>query len=118
MQTGWTATRLGFSAFVVPFLFVYHHELILKGSLLAVAQASVTATLGVVRREHGLHRHLLFRQYSLEHVPAVPFFVSFFGLVTPGTYTDLMASRHNHRDLQPPQAGRSQSASSGVGRKD
>ena len=90
MQTGWTATRLGFSAFVVPFLFVYHHELILKGSLLAVVQASVTATLGVVIVSMAFIGTSYFGNIRWNIFQRMLFFAAFFGLVTPGTFTDLL----------------------------
>jgi TRAP transporter 4TM/12TM fusion protein len=47
MRTGWTATRLGWTAYIVPFLFVYSPSLLLKGSPLDVAIAVATAVGGV-----------------------------------------------------------------------
>ena len=90
MQTGWTATRLGFSAFVVPFLFVYHHELILKGPLLAVIQASVSATLGVIIVSMAFIGTSYFGNIRWNMFQRVLFFVSFLTLTTPGTVTDLI----------------------------
>ncbi len=90
MQTGWTATRLGFSAFVVPFLFVYHQELILKGPLLAVIQASVTATLGVIIVSMTFIGTSYFGDIRWNMFQRVLFFVSFLTLTTPGTVTDLI----------------------------
>ena len=47
MRTGWEACRFGWSAFVVPFLFVLSPTLLLVGPADAVALAIVTAALGI-----------------------------------------------------------------------
>jgi TRAP-type uncharacterized transport system fused permease subunit len=47
MRTGWEACRFGWSAFVVPFLFVFSPTLLLIGPAPEVALALVTATLGI-----------------------------------------------------------------------
>ncbi|HEX2198694.1 MAG TPA: TRAP transporter fused permease subunit [Burkholderiales bacterium] len=47
MRTGWEACRFGWSAYVVPFLFVLSPTLLLIGPPDAVALAIVTATLGI-----------------------------------------------------------------------
>ncbi len=47
-QTGWAGVRLGFIAYVVPFLIVYQPELIFEGSAGAIAVAFVKAVIGVV----------------------------------------------------------------------
>ena len=47
MRTGYAAMRFGWSAFIVPFLFVASPTLILIGSPAEIAQAIVTAFFGV-----------------------------------------------------------------------
>ena len=47
MRTGWEACRFGWSAYVVPFLFVLSPTLLLIGPPDAVALAIVTAMLGI-----------------------------------------------------------------------
>jgi TRAP-type uncharacterized transport system fused permease subunit len=47
-KTGWTGMRLGIVAYIVPFAFVYHPALILRGSLLDVVLTLVTASAGVI----------------------------------------------------------------------
>jgi TRAP transporter 4TM/12TM fusion protein len=47
MRTGWEACRFGWSAYVVPFLFVLSPTLLLIGPADAVALAVVTAVLGI-----------------------------------------------------------------------
>jgi TRAP transporter 4TM/12TM fusion protein len=47
-KTGWTGMRLGIVAYVVPFVFVFHPELIGFGSLAGVVVTMFTASIGVV----------------------------------------------------------------------
>ena len=47
-KTGWTGMRLGVAAYMVPFVFVFHPALILKGTPEEVAMAVVTAAIGIV----------------------------------------------------------------------
>ena len=54
MRTGWAATRLGWTAYIVPFLFVYSPSLLLRGSPLSVAIAVATAVSGVWLASVGL----------------------------------------------------------------
>lgn len=46
-RTGWIATRLGFAAYLIPFLFVYHPALLLQGGALEIAAAAVGALLSL-----------------------------------------------------------------------
>jgi TRAP transporter 4TM/12TM fusion protein len=45
--TGWAGARLGIVAYIVPFVFVYHPALILKGTAGDIVLAVGTATVGV-----------------------------------------------------------------------
>jgi TRAP-type uncharacterized transport system fused permease subunit len=47
MRTGFAATRFGWTAFIVPVLFVYSPSLLLIGTPLSVIVASLTAVFGV-----------------------------------------------------------------------
>ncbi len=47
MKTGWAATRLGWTAYIVPFLFIYSPSLLLRGNPFQVALAVATAVGGV-----------------------------------------------------------------------
>ena len=48
MRTGWLAWRLGLAAFIVPFMFIENNALLLgQDSLWSVAQATITALVGV-----------------------------------------------------------------------
>src|SRR5439155_948448 len=47
-RTGWVGMRLGIVAYIVPFVFVYHPALILRGGWLDIVAAVFTASLVVV----------------------------------------------------------------------
>ncbi|HTQ73421.1 MAG TPA: TRAP transporter fused permease subunit [Burkholderiales bacterium] len=46
-RTGWTAARIGWSAYIVPFLFVFSPSLLMRGDPLTIGWAALTAALGV-----------------------------------------------------------------------
>ncbi|MGB5079600.1 MAG: TRAP transporter fused permease subunit [Burkholderiales bacterium] len=46
-RTGWTAARIGWSAYIVPFLFVFSPSLLMSGDALTITWAFITAALGV-----------------------------------------------------------------------
>ena len=47
-KVGWTAVKLGLLGFVIPFMFVYSPELMMRGSVLAVIWAFITASIGCI----------------------------------------------------------------------
>jgi len=46
-KTGWTATRIGWAAYIVPFLFAISPSLLMRGEPLMIAWAVLTAGLGI-----------------------------------------------------------------------
>jgi len=46
-KTGWTATRIGWAAYIVPFLFALSPSLLMKGEPLAIVWAVTSASLGI-----------------------------------------------------------------------
>jgi len=46
-KTGWTATRIGWAAYIVPFLFALSPSLLMQGHPLMIAWAVATASLGI-----------------------------------------------------------------------
>ncbi|MGH8697383.1 MAG: TRAP transporter permease, partial [Burkholderiales bacterium] len=46
-KTGWTATRIGWAAYIVPFLFALSPSLLMQGHPLTIAWAVLTAALGI-----------------------------------------------------------------------
>ncbi|MBI4247622.1 MAG: TRAP transporter large permease subunit, partial [Candidatus Rokubacteria bacterium] len=57
-KTGWTGMRLGIVAYVVPFVFVYHPVLLLKGDLGDIVLTIFTAAIGVILLGIGCAGHL------------------------------------------------------------
>lgn len=47
MKTGFEALKLGISAFILPFMFVFNPALILNGTLLEIIPVVITATIGI-----------------------------------------------------------------------
>jgi len=84
MRTGWEAVRFGWSAFIVPFLFVFSPTLILIGNPTSVFFAVLTACMGIwlasigmvgyfLRRISVLQRILFFVTGVLALIPAEAF---------------------------------------------
>jgi TRAP transporter 4TM/12TM fusion protein len=46
-KTGWTATRIGWAAYIVPFLFAVSPSLLMQGNPITIAWAVFTAALGI-----------------------------------------------------------------------
>jgi TRAP-type uncharacterized transport system fused permease subunit len=46
-KTGWTATRIGWAAYIVPFLFALSPSLLMQGPPHVIAWAVLTASLGI-----------------------------------------------------------------------
>src|SRR5215467_4703717 len=46
-KTGWTATRIGWAAYIVPFLFAVSPSLLMEGNPLVIVWSVVTAGLGI-----------------------------------------------------------------------
>ncbi len=53
-KTGWAGMRLGIVAYVVPFIFVFHPALLMKGSPTEILLAVASAAIGVVLMGVGL----------------------------------------------------------------
>ena len=47
MATGWTAMRFGWSAYIVPFLFVYSPAILMQGSVIDIVAITLTSLLGI-----------------------------------------------------------------------
>jgi len=47
-QTAWSGVRMGFIAYIVPFMFVYQPELVFEGSASAIAAVFIKAVIGVI----------------------------------------------------------------------
>lgn len=85
MRTGFTATRLGIAAFILPYMFVYGPALLLRGTPEEVAVATATATVGIIALAGGLQGHLLQPLNKLERLLMVG---GALALIKPGLTTD------------------------------
>ncbi|NLN17297.1 MAG: TRAP transporter permease [Firmicutes bacterium] len=59
IETGFLASKLGVTAFIVPYMFVYGPELLLMGEPLAVVRVVISSLIGVVALAGGLQGWLL-----------------------------------------------------------
>lgn len=86
-KTGFSAMRLGISSLIVPFMFVYGPELLLKGAWIDVVISIIAATIGIFALSVAiigwLSKQLLF-------FTRVIMFFSALLLIKPGLITDLI----------------------------
>ena len=86
MSVAFTAVRLGFVAFLVPYMFVYAPSLLFQGSPLTIATTIVTALAGVVFIGSALQGYFLGAR--LPAASRVLFFAAAITLIIPGYLTD------------------------------
>lgn len=84
LETGMIATRLGLAGFLLPYVFVYHPALLMKGSPGFVAVATLSAVFGIVALAMGLSG------YGVAWWERTILFVSALLLIVPGVATDLV----------------------------
>ena len=86
-KTGFMACRLACVAFIIPFIFIYSPELLLIGSVPAIALAAVTSCVGVIALTVGMFGW--FRN-KLSPLPRLLFGVGGVLMIIPGWVTDLI----------------------------
>lgn len=86
MSVVFTAVRLGFVAFIVPYMFVYAPSLLFQGSPLTIATTIVTALAGVIFIGSALQGYFLGAR--LPAVSRALFFAAAITLIIPGYLTD------------------------------
>ena len=86
MRTGFEAVKLGAIAFIVPFFFVYEPALLLKGDILTVAQACVTAAIGLVALTSGIQGYLFQEAPAWQRILLA---AAGLMLIIPGMLTDM-----------------------------
>lgn len=86
MGVAFTAVRLGFVAFIVPYMFVYAPSLLFQGSALTILTTIITALCGVVCMGSALQG--IFLERALPPVSRILFFLASVALITPGYVTD------------------------------
>lgn len=92
MRTGWIATRLGISAYIAPFIFVYHPVLLMKGTPFEVIYQFVMASIGIAAVSMGMIGTSYFGNIKWSIPSRLLFFGSFFGFIIPSRELDIWAA--------------------------
>ena len=87
MRTAVIATKLGAAGFLLPFIFCYSPALLMEGSVLQVAVATITAMIGIAALAAALTGFLFARLSRLERAMLG---IGSFLLIYPETVTDLV----------------------------
>jgi TRAP transporter 4TM/12TM fusion protein len=88
-KTGFTATRLGIAAYIVPFLFVYYPVLLMHGSTGAILWSSATALIAVMAVSMAAEGCFYAGQINFDGIQRILFVGAFAGLIVPGWHSDL-----------------------------
>jgi len=86
-EAAFQAIRLVAPAFIVPFLFVYHPQLILYGTLASCALAVLTAAIGVILCAAGLQGFLIAKSKPWQRVC---FLAAALAFIWPGVASDIL----------------------------
>jgi TRAP-type uncharacterized transport system fused permease subunit len=81
---GFLAVKLGITAYIVPFMFVYSGALLLRGDWREVLVAIPTAMLGVWALSRGV------QDRSVHGVWRIIYVLAAVVLIKPGIYTDML----------------------------
>lgn len=91
-STGWIATRLGISAYIAPFIFVYHPVLLMKGSAFDIIYQFVMASVGVAAVSMAVIGTAYIGKIRWNPVSRLLFLGSFFGFIIPSRVLDMYAA--------------------------
>lgn len=86
-KTSVQAVKIGLTGFILPFIFVYHTELLLQGNIINILQVILSCTLGL------LCMAITFEGWfftALSKIERLLFGLSFVLLVYPGFYSDVI----------------------------
>ena len=87
LRTGFIAVRLGLSAFIVPYMFVFAPALLWHGAWIETVWAAISACLGVIALSAGVMGFLRRPATWPERAALI---VAALLLIKPGIYTDLL----------------------------
>ncbi len=87
MKTGYAAWRLGLSAFILPFMFVYGPALLLKGSLGMLLITMVASTLGIYALSAAIQNYMF---GNLSFAKRIVLCIAAILLIFPGVITDII----------------------------
>ncbi len=88
-KTGFTATKLGIAAYIVPFLFVYYPVLLMRGSAQTILWSSGTALIAVIAVSMAAEGYFYAGKIEFNVFQRLLFFGAFAGLIVPGWHSDL-----------------------------
>jgi TRAP transporter 4TM/12TM fusion protein len=87
LPTGWMAMRLGIAAYIVPFMFAFNPQLLLKGEFFEIMQVVITSIIGVCCLAAGMEGYLLTDANILQRIILL---ISALSLIDPGVMTDIV----------------------------
>jgi TRAP transporter 4TM/12TM fusion protein len=88
IQVGFTACRLGLAAFIVPYMFVFGSQLLLKGEFQTIIWATISAAVGVIALASGVERWFIGRPTTWLQTGLL--LAAALLLIKPGLTTDLI----------------------------
>lgn len=88
MEVGFAACKIGISAFLVPFIFVYENSLLWEGAVGTILITIVTALLGVTMLSFGVQSQAL--NLRLGKVESIVLILASLLLIKPGLITDII----------------------------
>ncbi len=88
LEVGFTACKIGISAFLIPFMFAYGPSLLWEGSLITIITTAFSALLGVSLLSFGLQNTIMGMKTNIIESGALCA-ISLF-LIKPGIVTDLI----------------------------
>jgi TRAP transporter 4TM/12TM fusion protein len=92
MKTGRIATQLGISAYIAPFIFVYHPVLLMKGGPFDIVYQLVMASIGVAAVSMAVIGTSYFGNIKWSIPSRFLFLGSFFGFIIPSRILDMWAA--------------------------
>ena len=90
MEVGFTASKLGICAFIVPYMFCYAPSLLWIGSAGEVVLTIITAIIGATLLSYGLQRYAACFSEPVGIIPAVLMIAASLLLIIPGVITDVI----------------------------
>ena len=68
MKAGYWATRIGIGIFIIPFAWIYNRALLMMGTPMEIAYATIACAIGIVGLAAGLEGYLLKRASWWERI--------------------------------------------------
>lgn len=89
MATGWKASAIGITAFIIPYMWIYNPALLMIGSALEIIWVLITGLGGILFLAAGVEGWLLRRICWLERVAAI---LAALLLIKPGLFSDTLGA--------------------------